>query len=280
MKSLNGRVAVITGAGGGLGRALAAELASHGCHLALVDVDASAVEETAKTLSDRPIEVSRHLADVSDADRMRALPAEVVAAHGGVHILINNAGITIQKSFATHSLADWERMIGINLRGVLHGCHFFREELLRADEAHVVNLSSMCAFLGMPGQSSYCATKAAIKALSESIWAEWALDGIGVTSVHPGAIRTEMIQATLAESDDVAAAERNYELAQRMGVDAEHAARKIVEAILKQKLRVRIGRDSMLLDWLKRIAPVGIHRLMLAIARKQRPGNGSAKASE
>lgn len=279
MKSLNDRVAVITGAGGGLGRALAHELASKGCHVALVDVNASAVEETAKTLSGLPIRVSQHVADVTDAARMEALPGEVVEAHGGVDILVNNAGITIQKSFATHTLPDWERMIGINLWGVIHGCLFFREELAKSEGAHVVNLSSMSAFVGLPGQSSYCATKGAVKALSESLYAEWALDGIGVTSVHPGAIRTEMIQATIAESDDVEAAQRNYELAHRTGVDAEHAARKIVDAIEKEKIRVRIGRDSLLLDWLKRIAPVRIHRLMINIAKQQRPKTATAASN-
>ena len=271
MKSLQDRVAVITGAGGGLGRALAAEFASHGCHLALVDVNALAVEEAAKAVADRNFRVSQHVADVTDPERMEALAREVGAAHGGVHVLVNNAGITIQKNFATHSLADWQRMIGINLWGVVHGCHFFRDALRAADEAHVVNLSSMSAFVGLPGQSSYCATKSAVQALSESLYAEWAHEGIGVTSVHPGAIRTEMIKATLAESDDVDAAKRNYELAQRMGVDAEHAARKIVDAVRKGKVRVRIGRDSVILDWLKRIAPVRIHRLMVRVAKSQVP---------
>ena len=105
-----------------------------------------------------------------------------------------------------------------------------------------------------------------MKGLSESLFVEWSLDGIGVTSVHPGAVRTEMIQATLAESDDVKAAQRNYELAQRTGVDAEHAARKILDAVRKGKVRVRIGRDSLILDWLKRIAPSGIQKLMARLA--------------
>ncbi len=271
MKDFRDRVAVITGAGGGLGRALALDLAGRGCHLALVDVSKEAVEKTAKAVSPEPIRVSQHTADVTDADRMQALVGEVLEAHGGVNLLVNNAGITIQKNFATHSLGDWERMIGINLWGVIHGCHFFKDALVAADEAHVVNLSSMSAFAGLPGQTSYCATKAGVKALSESLYAEWHLDGIGVTSVHPGAIRTEMIQATLAESDDVEAARRNYELAQRTGVDPEHAARRILEAVEKEKVRVRIGRDSLILDWLKRLAPVRIHRLMIKIAVRQRP---------
>lgn len=281
MKHLENKVAVITGAGGGLGRALAVELAGRGCHIALVDVNPEALEASAKAVSEasarttsnsaEPIRISQHVADVTSVDRMRQLPAEVLEVHGRVEILLNNAGITIQKNFATHTIADWERMIGINLWGVIYGCHFFHEHLLAAKEAHVVNLSSMSAFAGLPGQSSYCATKAGVKALSESLFAEWSLDGIGVTSVHPGAIRTEMIQATLAESDDIEAAKRNYDLAQRTGVDAEHAARKIVEAITKGKVRVRIGRDSLILDWLKRIAPARIHKLMITIAKQQRP---------
>jgi len=269
MKDFQGRVAVITGAGGGIGRALAVELAGRGCHVALVDVNESALAESAEALAPYPIEVSQHVADVSDAERMRRLPDEVIAAHGGVHLLINNAGITLQKSFATHSLADWERVIGINLWGVLHGCHFFLDALRNADEAHVVNLSSMSGFMGMPSQSSYCATKAAVKGLSESLWAEFAVYGIGVTSVHPGAIRTEMIQATLAESDNVAYAQRNYEIAQKMGTDADRAAKIIVEAVRKQKLRVRVGRDAVLLDWLKRLAPTAIHKPFRKVARQQ-----------
>jgi len=132
-----------------------------------------------------------------------------------------------------------------------------------------VNLSSMSGFMGMPSQSSYCATKAAVKGLSESLWAELSVYGIGVTSVHPGAIRTEMIQATLAESDDVAYAQRNYEIAQKMGTDADRAAKIIVEAVRKRKLRVRVGRDAVLLDWLKRLAPTAIHKPFRKVARQQ-----------
>jgi len=269
MKNFSNRVAVITGAGGGIGGALAADLAGRGCNLALVDVNAESVAKTANALAGSSAKVTQHVVDVTDAAQMEQLPGEVLAAHGAVNLLINNAGITLQKSFETHSLADWERVIGINLWGVLYGCHFFLDALRAADEAHIVNLSSMSGFLGMPGQSSYCATKAAVKGLSESLWAEFAVYGIGVTSVHPGAIRTEMIKATIEESDDIAAAQRNYDLAHKIGTDADRAAQIILEAVEKKKLRVRIGRDAMLLDWLKRILPVAIHKPFLKLARQQ-----------
>jgi len=269
MKTLRDRVAVITGAGGGLGTALAVEFASRGCHLALCDISEEALTRCADRAANSGVQVSTHVVDVSDGARMTELPGQITAIHRRIDLLVNNAGITLQKQFTTHSIADWQRMIGINLWGVIHGCHFFYEELCRSGDAHVVNLSSMAAFVGLPSQSSYCATKSGIQGLSEALWAEWAVDGIGVTSVHPGAIRTEMIQATLAESDDPRTAQRNYELAQRMGVDAEHAARKIVTAILKGRMRVRIGKDAVLMDWLKRVWPGAIHRVLRRVARGQ-----------
>jgi short-subunit dehydrogenase len=267
MKLTNDRVVVITGAAGGLGRALAAELAGRGCHLALADVNLAALEAAAKALAVSGQRVSTHVADVTDRERMARLPEEVLREHGRVNLLVNNAGITLQKSFATHTLADWDRIVGINWWGVLHGCHFFLPALRAADEAHIVNLSSMTGLLGIPMQSSYCATKAAVQGLSEALWAEIAGEGIGVTSVHPGAIRTEMIQATLADSDDLAFAKRSYAMAQRMGVSPERAARKIVRAVERGKLRVRIGTDAVLLDVGKRLLPTAIHRPMRRLMR-------------
>jgi short-subunit dehydrogenase len=269
MKVLRDRVAVITGAGSGIGRALAVELAARGCHLGLVDVNAEALGETASAAETQRVRVSQHVADVSDPAQMAALPEAVLGAHGQVNLLVNNAGITLQKTFDSHSLDDWKRIVGINFWGVVYGCHFFLDALRSADEAHIVNLSSMSAFAGQPMQSSYCATKAAIKGFSESLWAELAVEGIGVTSVHPGAIKTEMIQATLAESDDPVAAQRAYEIVQKIGMNAERAARRIVRAVVKNKLRVRVGPDALLVDWLKRIAPVSLHRPFARLARQQ-----------
>lgn len=262
MKTLDGRVAVITGAAGGLGRALAAELAGRGCQLALTDIDGQSLDAAAAALSGVGVRVSTHRVDVTDRGDMEKLPGAVLAEHGAVHLLVNNAGITLQKSFATHSLDDWDRIVGINWWGVLHGCHYFLPVLREAEEAHIVNLSSMVGFVGLPMQSSYCATKAAIKGLSESLYAELARDGIGVTAVHPGAIRTDMIHATIDDSDDRAFAERSYEMQQRFGISPERAAARIVRAVERGKVRVRIGLDAMLIDVLKRLLPTAIHAPM------------------
>ena len=267
MRTFENRVAVITGAGGGIGRALSQALASRGAHLALADVSAEALARTAAVVRADGLRVSQHVVDVTNREQMAGLPAAVLDVHGGVNLLINNAGITLQKSFATHSLDDWERVLGINFRGVLHGCHYFLDSLREADEAHIVNMSSMVACVGLPSQSSYCATKAAVKGLSESLWAELAVEGIGVTSVHPGAVRTDMIKATLAESDNVERARRNYELTQKTAVSPEKVAAKILRAVEKRKLRVRIGADAVILDVAKRIFPVAIHRPMVRLVR-------------
>jgi len=262
-----GHVAVITGAGGGLGSALAQSLAAKGCSLALADISKDALAKTAQNLP-ATIKVSQHIVDVTDRKAMEKFRDEVLEAHGGVNILINNAGITLQKSFSTHSLSDWDRIIGINLWGVIYGCHFFDEVLTQAQEAHLVNLSSMSAFLGLPGQSSYCGTKAGVQLITDSLMAEWGLKNIGVTSVHPGAIRTNMIMATLAESDDVEQAKKNFEIAHKTGVDAEFAARKIIRAIEKNTPRLKIGRDAYIFHFIMRYMPGFGNFIMRKIAQK------------
>lgn len=262
MKNLRDRVAVVTGAGGGVGRSLAVALAKRGVHLALVDIQAAALAETEAAVAHLSVPVSTHVVDISDKQQMQALPAAVVAQHGQVNVLINNAGVTFQKSFENHSIEDWERIVGINWWGVLYGCHYFLPHIKAAGEGHIVNLSSMNAFIGLASQSSYCATKAAVRLLSESLQAELVAHNIGVTSVHPGAIKTAMMKATLADADDAAVAQRTYEMVQKIGVSPDTVAQRIIQAILKNKIRIRIGADAILVDQLKRAFPVSMQKLV------------------
>ena len=269
MKLQAGQVVVITGAGGGLGRALAQACAERGCALALSDIKADALDATKASLSERVATVSTHIVNVADSEAMAVFADDVLSEHGAVNLLINNAGLTLQKSFETHSLDDWELIMGVNLWGVIHGAHFFAAALKgSAPDAHMVNLSSMSSFIGLPGQSSYCATKAGVELLSASIWAEWAEAGVGVTHIHPGAIRTDMILNTLENSDDIKAAKRNYHMAMKMGIDAEKAASKILRAVEWNKKKLRIGRESHLIDYMTRFAPPLADMAMKAVARK------------
>ncbi|MGI9278566.1 MAG: SDR family NAD(P)-dependent oxidoreductase [Endozoicomonas sp.] len=149
MKISRHQVAVITGAGGGLGRSLAVQLAEKGCHLALVDIDQSALEATRNYLLFEDINISLHQADVGDVDAMRQLHSEVIEVHGAVNLLINNAGITLQKSFkksfkksfSSHSLDDWRRVMNVNLWGPLYSCKLFLESLKKEHQAHIFQKS-------------------------------------------------------------------------------------------------------------------------------------------
>lgn len=268
MRLLNGRTALITGAGGGLGSALASQLALEGCHLALVDIASEPLTSLTQSLSRHPVRISTHLCDISDSEAVSTLHREVLSVHGSVDILINNAGITLQKTFASHSLKDWQRILGVNLNGPLYLTSAFLNTLRQSDQGHIINLSSMAAFTGLPSQSSYCSSKAAIHLLSQTLRAELAAEKIGVTSVHPGAIRTDMIKATLDEADDLDQALTNFKLAQRFGVSADHAARKIVRAIQKDKRAIRIGMDAHLLYLLSRIMPDLLNGLITQFYRR------------
>lgn len=279
MKIERGTVAVITGAGGGIGRCLARALAEKGCHLALVDINQDALSESQSAVRKLGVKTTVHLTDITRFDDVAALAEDVVVQHGTVNVLINNAGMTIQKSFMTHSMEDWRRMIGVNLMGVIHGCKAFIPALKLAGQdgggAHLVNMSSMAGFLGMPSQASYSAMKAAVRMISETLYAELHQDNIGVTSVHPGAIKTDMILATLQESDNVRLAEKNYQMVQRMGNTPEYAAQRIVKAIEKRSLRIRIGKDAVIVDILKRLFPVRLSKRMTAIASRAKPNTTS-----
>ncbi len=264
IKKFDDLVAVVTGGGSGIGQALALRLAAKGCHLALVDISRKGMQETKRKIGDAGIEVSQHVCDVSDAAAMEALAAAVVARHGRVNLLFNNAGITYAKRFEGHTLKDWERIIGINLWGVIHGCHFFLPHLKQqAGRAHIINLSSMVAFMGPPEQTSYAATKSAIKGFSESLWAELHGDGIGVTVVHPGAIRTNIMAEALKSAEDRDAFARTKALVERMAMPADKAARKILKAVRRDRMRVVVGTDAAVFESAKRALPEQAHRMFL-----------------
>ena len=262
MKDLHNKVAVITGAGSGIGRALAVAFAAEGCHLALVDINEKGLQETATLLNAYSRNVTTHIASVADRERMQALPAEIEQAHGAIHLLFNNAGVTINKSFEDSSLDELDFVININLHGVLYGCHFFLPYLKKQAQSHIVNTSSLAGFLGLPNQASYCLSKAAVKSLSETLRAELAVHNIGVTSIHPGTIRTSILRTAVGKSGtNDQTTEKLANLMERFGMPPEKLAVKVVKAVQDNQMQIRIGWDSFLGDWLKRLFPRGIHRL-------------------
>ena len=262
MKHLQGKVAVVTGAGSGIGRATALQLARSGCALALADINAEALGPVVETLKTYPVAVSTHTVNVADKTQMAAFPDAVLAEHRRVHIVINNAGVMVADAFETHTLEDFEWLIGINFWGVVYGCKFFLPQLRRTGEGHIVNLSSMFGFYGLPTQTSYCASKFAVRGFTESLRAELAGSGIGVTAIHPGTIRTNIMKAARTRQTAGGLVERGQDLMNRFGTAPERVAAKIEQAIRHNRARVRVGPDSYLTDYLVRLNPALFNTLV------------------
>lgn len=255
MRRISGRVAVVTGAGGGIGREIARTLAERGAHLALVDVRPEGVEATAELVRSTGARASCHVADVRDPDRMRALADEVVQEHGACHILVNNAGVTSAGAFEDESLEDLHWIVDINVWGVVHGCHAFLPVLRQQDEAHIVNVSSMVGLLGLPHNAAYALTKGAVRSFSEALRGELVTTEIGVTTVFPGAHRTGITETARGSSAALLAEMGRSKLAPLAMRSPAGLARRIVRAIERDRARVVAGPDARAVDVLARIAP-------------------------
>ncbi len=249
---LHDKVAVVTGAGSGIGRATARLLAERGCRVALVDIHQDRLDETADLVRGP---TSTHVADVSNWDRMLALPAEVVEAHGAVHVLVNNAGVTTAGRFEDDDLDVVHWLVDINVWGVVHGCKAFLPVLRQQDEAHIVNLSSMVAFVGMPQSAAYSMTKGAIRSFTESLRSELITTNIGVTSVHPGSIRTNIMRDSRGSQAALLAKLGTSKAAGVVLRSPDAVARGIAKGIEKERARVVVGPDARMLDLVSRIAP-------------------------
>lgn len=256
MKTFSNSVAVITGAGSGIGRALAQDLASRGAQLALADKNTAGLEETRKLLGSA--QVKTYSLDVSDAAAVEAFAKNVEKDFGRVSLLVNNAGVALYGNFAELTLEEFEWLIRINFFGVVYGCKFFLPLLLRQPDAHIVNISSVFGLIGPAGQSAYAASKFAVRGFTQSLRQELKGTSINVTCVHPGGVRT-----SIANNARPGAATREEEWAPRrelfnqsVRTTPEQAAKVIVNGVLRNKGRVLIGGDAYYFDMLHRLMPV------------------------
>src|SRR5260221_10712655 len=203
MREIGGAVAVITGAGSGIGRALAADLGNGGAHLALADVNVAGLDETRKMRGSAREQT--YTVVVSSATAVEEFARRVQQDFGRASLLVNNAGVALIGTFAEVSLEDMEWLVRINLWGVIYGCKFFLPMLLRDPDAHIVNVSSVFGLIGPPGQTAYSASKFAVRGFSEALREELRSTSVKVTSVHPAGISTPIAekaragQATRAE---------------------------------------------------------------------------------
>lgn len=269
MSEIRGAVAVITGAGSGIGRALALNMASHGAQLALADVNATGLEETRRMLGTATARA--YVVDVSSAAAVQDFARRVEVDFGRASLLVNNAGVALFGTFAELTLEEFDWLIRINFWGVVYGCKFFLPLLLREKEARVVNISSVFGLFGPPGQTAYCSSKWAVRGFSESLREELRTGPVKVTCVHPAGIATNVavnarIGAATRPADQEAALERFKKAAQ---ISPESAAQTIVKGILKDQDRVLVGRDAYFIDRLARLFPARASAMLTSWLQKR-----------
>lgn len=257
---VNNRVVVVTGAGSGIGRALVLRLVQMGARVAAIDVNEQTLQETAALLGAQQDKVSLHVANISDRQVVEALPDAVIAAHGAVDGLINNAGI-IQPFVRLNELPydAIERVINVNLYGMVYMTKAFLPHLLKRPEAHIVNVSSMGGFFPVPGQTLYGASKAAAKLLTEGLYSETLDTPVRVTVVFPGAIATNITQNSgiAMPTHTGGQSARSYRM-----TTADKAAETIISGMERDKFQVYVGRDASMMNVLYRLNPRYATRFM------------------
>lgn len=256
--NLTDRVAVITGAGSGIGRELALLCARRGAHLALCDINGSGLAYTAAIARSFGGRVLTRCIDVSDAETMSSFAQETVDLYGVADLLINNAGVGLVGGFLDTTDKDWDWLVGINLMGVVHGCNAFLPTMIDAGRGgHVVNLSSAAGLLANPQLTAYSATKFAVLGLSEALRMELAPHRIGVTAVCPGVINTAITQSSAIRGDGDAEQRRNHLTStyQKRGYPPERFARNILRAVDRNRPVAPIAVEAHLMYLLSRAAP-------------------------
>ena len=264
-------VAVLTGAGSGIGRALANALAQQGCHLALADVNAGALAETAAELKSHGVLVSEHVIDLAQRDQIAALPDQVLAAHGQVDILINNAGVALGGTFEQVSTENFDWLMAINFDAVVCMCRAFLPLMKQRQAARIVNVSSLFGLVTPATQTAYCASKFAVRGFSNALRLELLKTPVGVTVVHPGGVATAIATSARAP-EGVTEAEKEKRLARSrklLRMPPPRAAEIILDGILKDKARVLVGNDARIMSWIERLMPVNYWKLIPTMAEYQ-----------
>jgi NAD(P)-dependent dehydrogenase (short-subunit alcohol dehydrogenase family) len=281
MNSFEGKVAAITGAGSGIGRALAVALAKRGCNLALSDVNEAGVAETARAAASVHVTTAR--VDVAERAQIEQWAEAVRRDHGGCNLIINNAGVALGATAEAARPEDFAWIMSINFWGVVHGTQAFLPLLRAAGEGHVVNLSSLFGLIAFPGQSAYNASKFAVRGYTEALRVELKMGGarVSATCVHPGGIKTNIARASRMDPSlrdigvaDLEGSRESFSRAFR--VTAEDAAQQILRGVERDAARVLIGADARVLDFAQRLFPGGYGGVMARVARRllssARPG--------
>jgi NAD(P)-dependent dehydrogenase (short-subunit alcohol dehydrogenase family) len=260
-------IAVVTGAGSGIGRALAIHLAARGAALALCDVNAEQLEVTASRCYGAS-KVTTHTVDVSKLEAMQEFARAVERDHGGANLVINNAGVALGGTFEELEISDLHWLMGINFWGVVHGTHAFLPLLKVQPRAHLVNVSSVFGLVAPPGQTAYSSAKFAVRGFTESLRHELqeANSTVRISTVHPGGIKTNIARGSRAGAKlKISDAQRQQEIAQfekSFVTTAEAAAERILRGVERDETRILIGQDATILDVLARAFPATYWRIL------------------
>jgi NAD(P)-dependent dehydrogenase (short-subunit alcohol dehydrogenase family) len=261
----SGKVAVVTGAGSGIGRQLAIQLAERGCKLALSDVNMNGLAETVR-LCPQGTEVRSYRLDVAKRDDMMAHADDVKRDFGTAHFIFNNAGVTVAATFDHMTLDEMQWLLDINLHGVLWGSKAFLPMMLAQREGHIVNISSIFGFIGYPAQSAYNIAKFGVRGLNECLWRELEGTGVKAVSVHPGGIQTDIAKSALM-GKHAGQVERNMmaKTDKLLVTPAADCVRDILVGIERGRDRIVTGKLSSVAALLPRLFPRGYHRVLQAL---------------
>ncbi len=277
MKSLKNKVAAVTGAGSGIGQALAINLAKEGCHLALSDVNAKGLKETLQMLKGHSINVTHQTLDVSDKDAVFAWADKVVEEHGSVNMIFNNAGVALSGTVDSLSIEDYKWIMDINFWGVIYGTKAFLPYLEQSGEGHIINISSVFGLTSQPLMSGYNASKFAVRGFTESLRQDLELTGSNVTTtcIHPGGIKTNIAKsARMSKSVEavtgIKQANASTSFEKFFIHTPDRAAKTILKGVKENARRVLIGVDAKMLDGMARVLPTGYQWVFTKVVKLQK----------
>ena len=273
MHGFAGKVAVVTGAGSGIGQALAIELGRSGALLAISDVDTEGLKVTEDRLSAIGAPVKADRLDVTERERFLLYADEVKGHFGSVNQIYNNAGIAFTGDVEVSPFKDIERVMDVDYWGVVNGTKAFLPHLIASGDGHVINISSVFGLFAVPGQAAYNSAKFAVRGFTEALRQEMMLarHPVKVTTVHPGGIKTAIARnATAAEGLDTAGLAEWFDT-KMARTSPERAAQIILEGVAENKARVLVGTDAKILDIFVRVTGPGYHKALVALARRAMP---------
>ena len=265
MSIFNGKKAVLTGAASGIGRELALQLSGEGCIVIAADYDKKGLDETVKMVKAAGGQAIAYKVDISDNKQVVRFAGDVKKKHGSIDIVINNAGVTLFGKFDELSIKDFEWIMNINLWGAVYMTKAFLPELKNKKDSYLVNVASIFGVIGAGNQSTYSATKFALRGFTEALQDELHAFPVNIVSVLPGGIKTNIAKNARVIKDGTVIKD-TAKLARRMEkiskTTASEAASVIIQGMKKKKNRVLIGSDARFLDRLQRLMPVRYNRII------------------